>query len=127
MSEATITLAANSATPLYRQVVGQIRLHIDQGTLAPGDPLPSVRNLAMQLGVHFNTIAEAYRELAEEGLVELTQGKRAIVRAPGASPPLPSAEAETLRQSLRNLVAEMRLKGISAVAIQHEVAALLQR
>ncbi len=127
MPEASITLSADSTTPIYRQIVGQIRLHLDQGALSPGDPLPSVRSLATQLGVHFNTVAEAYRELAEESLLELTQGKRAILSAPGSPPPMLKAEADSLRQSLRHLIAEMRLKGMSATAIQHEVAAVLHR
>ena len=125
--EATITVTADSATPIYRQVVAQIRLHIGQGAMSPGQPLPSVRGLAAQLGVHFNTVAAAYRELADEGLIDLAHGKRATILAPGSPPALPRAEAETLRQSLRQLIAEMRLKGISAAIIRHEVSALLER
>ena len=127
MPDAIIAVTADPATPMYRQIVAQVRLHIDQGTLKPGDPLPSVRSLATQLGVHFNTVAESYRELATEGLIELAQGKRARVRVHGSPEPSPRADAASLQQALRQLIAEMRLKGISAATIQHEVNATLQR
>jgi DNA-binding transcriptional regulator YhcF (GntR family) len=52
-----------------------------EGKLARGTPLPSVRRLAMELSVHFNTVAEAYRELAAEGWLHLQHGRGAVVIA----------------------------------------------
>lgn len=125
--EVLLALASSSGTPAYRQIVDQVRLHIDRGTLAPGTPLPSVRSLAAQLGIHFNTVAEAYRTLADEGWIDLTHGKRATVRALNSTPSQNPSEAESLRQRLRHLLAEMRLKGISTTAIEHDVQAMLHR
>ena len=102
-------------------------MHIESGALSSGDALPSMRSLATQLGIHFNTAAEAYRELAEEGWIELNQGKRALVRASGSIPHTFEAEAESLRQRLRHLLAEMRLKGISVSVIKTEVEAIVGR
>jgi len=102
-------------------------MHIESGALSPGDALPSIRSLATQLGIHFNTAAEAYRELAEEGSIELNQGRRAVVRASGSIPAAQRAEAEILLQRLHHLVAEMRLKGISASEIKNEVNAVVGR
>ncbi|WP_353062673.1 GntR family transcriptional regulator [Tunturibacter psychrotolerans] len=127
MPEASVQLNPNSVVPAYRQIVDQIRLHIDQGTLSSGDSLPSVRSLATQLGIHFNTAAEAYRELAEEGWIELKHGKRAVVRPARSAPELKTVEVEGLRQRLRNLVAEMRLKGIADKTIEWDVITTLQR
>jgi GntR family transcriptional regulator len=127
VSEASVQLDPDSVVPIYRQIVDQIRLHIDQGALSSGDSLPSVRSLATQLGIHFNTAAEAYRELAEEGWIELNHGKRAIVRASRLVPKLQAVEADSLRQRLRHLVAEMRLKGIAASTIKSDVIASLER
>ncbi len=112
---------------MYRQIADQIRTHIKSGALSGGEALPSVRSLATQLGVHFNTAAEAYRELAEEGAIDLAQGRRAVVRAPGTIPPAVKAEVETLRQRLRHLIAEMRLKGVARSVIRDEVDAMLGR
>ena len=126
--EATLHIEPDSPVPLYRQIVDGIRLHIDGGTLAPGDPLPSVRSLATQLGIHFNTVAEAYRELSAEGWIDLSPGKRATIRPrDAAGPPLPAAEEHHLRKRLLHLVAEMRLKGIAAATILDDITAILER
>ena len=127
MSEAILKLTPGSPQPIYRQVVDQMRLHIESGALAPGASLASVRSVATQLGVHFNTIAEAYRELSEEGWIEVNQGRRAVGRPAPAAFRLPANEGNILRQRLRQLVAEMRLKGVSPAAIQFEVDAILAR
>ncbi len=113
-----------SRVPIYRQVLDQIRQHLGSGVLSPGDALPSVRTLAAQLGVNFNTIAEAYRELSQDGLIALSQGKRAVVTASSRSPTQPGllvGESNDLRHRLRLLLAEMRGKGISSTAIQAEI------
>ena len=127
VSDASLTIVPESSVPIYRQIVDQVRMHIESGALSSGDTLPSVRSLATQLGIHFNTAAEAYRELAEEGWIELNQGKRALVRSSGSIPHTFEAEAESLRQRLRHLLAEMRLKGISVSVIKTEVEAIVGR
>jgi GntR family transcriptional regulator len=127
VSDATVQLDPDSSVPIYRQIVDQVRLHIDQGRLSAGDSLPSVRSVATQLGIHFNTAAEAYRQLSEEGWIELNHGRRAVVRSAGLAPKLQTAEADSLRQRLRHLVAEMRLKGIAASTIKSDVNTSLQR
>ena len=125
MADITISITLESPVPVYRQVVDQVRMHLASGALAAGDPLPSVRSLAAQLGVHFNTIADAYRELASEGWIDLAHGKRAVVLPRGTVAAMPAAEAEPLRQRLRALVAEMQLKGVAARTIERDVAAIL--
>ena len=125
--EASIQIGNDSPVPVYRQIVDQVRLHLNAGALSQGDSLPSVRSLATQLGVHFNTVAEAYRELAQEGWIDLRHGRRATVLAPGSCRHLPNAEVDSLRQRLRHLLAEMRLKGISVPTIQRDVGSILLR
>ncbi len=123
----SLKIVPDSSVPIYRQIVDQVRMHIESGALSAGEALPSVRSIATQLGIHFNTAAEAYRELAEEGSIELNQGKRAVVRSSESIPPALRAEANSLRRRLRHLVAEMRLKGISSSAIKNEVDAVVGR
>lgn len=126
MADLSISVTLNSPVPVYRQVVDQIRMRLASGDLRAGDALPSVRMLAAQLGVHFNTIADAYRELAAEGWIDLAHGKRAVVLPRSAATKVNQAEAGPLRQRLRALVAEMRLKGISAGAIKQDVTQILE-
>ncbi len=127
MAQALLKIAHDSPVPIYRQIVDQIRMYIERGSLAPGDVLPSIRSLATQLGIHFNTAAEAYRELAQEGFITLAHGKRATVQAPSLTPPVVGAEADSLRQRLRHLIAEMRLKGIPGSVIREEMDAVVGR
>jgi DNA-binding transcriptional regulator YhcF (GntR family) len=83
-----------------------------------------VRRLAIDLGVHFNTVAEAYRQLAEEGLLEVSHGRAARVAARRAGGPDRSA-ARQLRTRLRHLVAEMRASGMTTEKVRAEMETLL--
>ena len=70
MRDATIKVDLNNRVSVVKQITDRIRTVIVEGNLAPGDLLPPVRRLATDLGVHFNTVAEAYRGLSEEGWLE---------------------------------------------------------
>ncbi len=70
-----ITITTGSGTPIYRQIIDQVKLGVATGTLAVGDALPSVRNLAEQNLVNANTVIKAYAELVREGVLESHHGK----------------------------------------------------
>lgn len=123
VSELSITLGG--AVPAYKQVLDQLRLLIQTGELAAGQTLPGVRPLAAQLGVHHNTIAEAYRALAAEGLLDLSHGRRATVVSVPAQIVLTEEQSSDLRTRLRALVAELRSKGIPARTILNDITAVL--
>jgi DNA-binding transcriptional regulator YhcF (GntR family) len=74
MELARLTLDPSSTTPPYQQIRAQIAAHVDGGELQPGDRLPTVRRLADDLGVAANTVARAYRELEQAGVIE-TRGR----------------------------------------------------
>jgi DNA-binding transcriptional regulator YhcF (GntR family) len=118
-----IRIDLSSTTPVYRQIVDQIRTHAVEGFLRSGDVLPSVRRLAIDLGIHFNTVAEAYRTLADEGWIEVAQGRPARVRNRNIPAPPEAAEVEDFRQRLRHLIAEMRAQGLSPARISRELLA----
>jgi GntR family transcriptional regulator len=67
-----VTTGAN--TPIYRQIVDQVRLAVATGTLAPGHAMPSVRSLAERLLLNANTVVKAYAELVRDGVLESQQG-----------------------------------------------------
>jgi DNA-binding transcriptional regulator YhcF (GntR family) len=67
--ELQLTVALADPTPPYEQVRRQLAGHIQAGRLAPGARLPSVRQLAADLGLAAGTVARAYRELEEAGLI----------------------------------------------------------
>lgn len=64
----------HSGVPVYRQLIDQVRAGIASGTLTPGDQLPTVRQLAVDLAINPNTVMRAYRELELGGLLETHQG-----------------------------------------------------
>lgn len=94
-----------------------MRILLVGGKLAPGSELPSVRRLALDLGVHFNTVAEAYRTLADEGWLDLRHGRGATVIERDA----PAENREHLEEfghRLRALTAEMLAKGAPAAKLR---------
>lgn len=74
-----------SGKPVYLQLVDQVKVAAASGAMRPGEPLPGIRPLAVELRVNRNTIAKAYAELERQGIVETLPGKGCFVRA-AASP-----------------------------------------
>lgn len=121
-----IRIDLSSQIPAYRQIVDGIRVLLVDGTLQAGTDLPSVRQLAMELGVHFNTVGEAYRQLAAEGWLDLRHGRGARVVARGTTAAASPERVEEFRVRMRNMIAEMRASGISAAKIAAELRALME-
>jgi GntR family transcriptional regulator len=70
-----IDVNLRSDIPIYIQIVEQVRQRVAEGELKPGDQLPTVRALASELRVNFNTVARAYRLLDEAGVISTQQGR----------------------------------------------------
>jgi GntR family transcriptional regulator len=68
-----------SGVPFYRQIIEQAKFAIARGDLQPGDRLPTVRQLAVDLSVNPNTVVRAYRELEIEGVLDTQQGSGTFV------------------------------------------------
>ena len=118
-----IHLDASSTTPLYAQLVASLRRSISTGDVAAGDTLPSAADLAASLDLNRNTVLSAYRELRDDGLVELRRGRGApTTSGPGPGHTNPPLTEETLddlarlaRQSsvpLSAIVAGLTIRGI---------------
>lgn len=109
----TIRIDLAARAPVYQQIADELRQHLVGGTLAPGERLPTVRTLAIDLGVHHNTVAQAYRRLADEGWVELARGRGATVRdrRTPASPGRPGRRRFT--RELAGLVTRALADGIA--------------
>jgi GntR family transcriptional regulator len=104
-----ITLEPTDARPIYQQIVDEVRRALVLGTLAPEDPLPSVRALAAELRVNPNTVQQAYRELERAGVVYSRRGQGTFVARPGA---------ESERELLVRDVAERALKDARRYGIE---------
>jgi GntR family transcriptional regulator len=76
-----LRLDFRSPLPLFEQVKDQLRLLALAGVIQPGEQLPSIRQLAVQLTVNPNTVAKVYRELEQEGFLENRQGRGCFLAA----------------------------------------------
>ena len=74
-----IRLDLRSNQPIYEQIVNQYKYLVLQGYLKTGDAIPSVRKLAMELGVTPGTVAKAYRELESQRIIETVRGKGTFI------------------------------------------------
>jgi GntR family transcriptional regulator len=109
-----------SPAPIYRQIVDGLRVALVNGELAPGDSLPAVRRLGLDIGVHFNTVAQAYRELAREGWLQISA--RGGVRVKERSMPVASkADAGTYRRRIEELIAQIQASGATPSSLAREL------
>jgi len=108
-----ITLDPSSAVPPYEQVRGQIEVLVLAGQLPEGTALPTIRQLAHDLGVAAGTVARAYRELEQTGLVETRRRGGTVVRRAQVQRGRRPEREERLAAAARDLVAAARGLGVS--------------
>ena len=97
----TLRLDFHSGLPIYTQIVNQIQNQLASGGLKPGDQLPTVRALAQELRVNFNTVARAYRILDEARIISTQQGRGTYITEippPNISEKLRNESLEALTQ-----------------------------
>ncbi len=122
-----IEVDLRSHVPIYAQIVERIGQLVATGVLQPGDQLPTVRQLATELRVNFNTVARAYRLLDEAGLISTQQGRGTYVLEP-----LTPARSGQLRQAAlealaRSYVAEAARGGFEPEEVGRAVQVQLER
>lgn len=94
-----ITLDFRSGIPIYVQIIKQIQGEVLNGSLKPGDQLPTVRQLAADLRVNFNTVARSYRMLDEAGLISTQHGRGTYI----LDLPSPEAQQELRSEIIKSL------------------------
>ncbi|MFI5378152.1 MAG: GntR family transcriptional regulator [Tepidisphaerales bacterium] len=108
-----IRIDPSSGMPITRQIAEQIRTQCASGAVAPGDRLPSVRQLAQELAVNQNTVLRVYERLTVEGLLERRHGDGTYV-----ADHLPAGQMKAQRQLLRTeverLVQRVQTLGLGA-------------
>jgi GntR family transcriptional regulator len=122
----TLRIDLASAQPVYEQIVSGLRTLLVSGTFGPGEQIPTVRQLAVDLGVHHNTVAEAYRVLAEEGWLDLRRRRGAIVldrRDPKATP----EAKQDFGKRLDELIAKAIANGVPRSAVAGRMTDLAKK
>ena len=120
MTEMNVVIDAASALPPFEQVRAQLAQQINDGTLAVGAKLPTVRSMAAELGLAANTVARAYRELESASLLE-TRGRAGTFV--GSNGDVSRAKVSTAAAEYVSVVDGLGIERRAALAI---VAAALQ-
>jgi len=118
-----VTIDPRDPTPIYAQLERALRAAIAAGRLCPGDQLPTVRELAVQLKVNANTVARVYSELERADVLETRRGIGSFVRATAAKARSPHEHERRLRAFATRVLGDAAAAGFTA----REVAAELER
>lgn len=98
-----IRIDKHSHVPIYDQIKEQIKGLIHAGQIKTGDQLPTIRELSVDLSVNFNTVALAYRDLVNEGVIITERGKGTFV----ANTPGVEEMTAIRKEKLNNLIVEL--------------------
>lgn len=120
-----IIIANSSHEPIYEQIVRQVKHSIIRQELAPGDALPSIRNLAKQLQISVITTKRAYEELEREGFIETVGGKGSYVSAHNKEL-LREKRLKFIEDKLAEAVTESKLLNVSLTELQEMLQLLYE-
>jgi GntR family transcriptional regulator len=124
-----VRIQRGSPVPISRQIDAQIRARILAGRLKPGDQLPSVRQLAAELGINVNTVFRVYGRLSADGLIELRHGNGTFVthRRKSAVDAQLGRRRREFSQELDALVRRALLLGVAADELPDWLAQSIER
>jgi GntR family transcriptional regulator len=112
-----IHLDFRSGTTIYTQIVEQVKQQVISGALKPGEQLPTVRALALELRVNFNTVARAYRLLDEAGIISTQQGRGTFI----LEVPSPEQTDKLRQQALETLTRDYLNEALRLGCSQEEI------
>lgn len=126
MKSLFFNLDFRSGVPSYVQIVEQVQAYLANGELKPGDQLPTVRQLASELRVNFNTIARAYRMLDEAGLISTQQGRGTYLLDQPSAEAIQKLKKETLELQSKRFIKSLAKQGFSVEESQQTLQLLFQ-
>ena len=110
---ALVSIDTQDATPIYAQLERSLRASIATGRLQPGDQLPTVRQLAVELRVNANTVARVYAELERAGVIETRRGVGSFISATPDEARTPREHDRRLRAFVTRVLADADAAGFS--------------
>jgi GntR family transcriptional regulator len=108
-----VSIDAHDRTPIYTQLDRGLRAAIAAGRLQPGDQLPTVRQLAVDLQVNANTVARVYAELERAGVLETRRGVGSFISATPAQARPPREHERRLRAFVTKVLADADAAGFT--------------
>lgn len=124
---AVLTVDTRSGVPIYLQIIEQVKRSVALGVLAPGEQLPTVKQLALDLTVNPNTVARAYRELERDDVIETAPGRGSFVRGNGTADAARAAAADLTAIAFDQAVREAKAVGLEPTHIRDYVETALAR
>jgi GntR family transcriptional regulator len=114
---ALVSVDPRDATPIYAQLQRALRAAIATGRLRPGDQLPTVRQLAVELQVNANTVARVYTELERAGVIETKRGVGSFISATPARAHPPRERDRRVRAFVTRVLADADAAGLSITEV----------
>lgn len=121
-----ITINESSPVPIYQQIIDGMRREVLAGIFGPDSRLPSIRDLAVELKVNPNTIARAYQELENEGMIYFKRGQGAFVTPQSSDDLLTQAKLEMVKH-INEIVTIARSMGLDRTQIRTIFDAVLEQ
>ena len=118
-----VVLDLKSNKPIYEQIVEQVKFHVLKGHLKPGDAIPSVRKLALDISITPGTVAKAYQELERQHIIETIRGKGTFIAGSIELKP-DDTRMEESKKMMRSAVLEMKVMGLSEEQVTEVVKEL---
>lgn len=115
-----LQIDAHNGLAVYDQIVRQVKFAVADGALTAGELIPSVRELARELAINPNTVARAYRQLQDDGVIETVRGTGLAV-ADGARRQCQSERTRLIRARLRQVLEEAALSGLDQQEVEQLV------
>ena len=110
---AVVTIDARDKTPIYAQLERGLRAAMATSRLKPGDQLPTVRQLAVELRINANTVARVYADLERTGAIETRRGVGSFVAATAERARPPGEHEKRLRAFVTRVLSEAGVNGFS--------------
>jgi GntR family transcriptional regulator len=117
----------HGGAPLYLQLTEQIKRAIAVGALAPGERLPTVKGLALDLKLNANTVARVYRELEREGVIATAPGRGSFVNQNGALGDARRVATDIATRGIDEAVRQARALGITHTEVRSIADASIAR
>jgi GntR family transcriptional regulator len=112
-----LKIDSHSGLAVYDQIVRQLKFAVADGALRAGEMIPSVRELARELAINPNTVARAYRQLQDDGVLAVVRGTGLAV-APSAQRHCQTERSKLIRIRLRNVLQEAAQSGLEQSEIE---------
>lgn len=105
-----VVLDYKSSKPIYEQIIEQIKFNVMKGYLKPGDAIPSVRKLALELKITPGTVSKAYQELERQQIIETIRGKGTFIAGEIVLKP-DEGKLQAVKKNLQTELMELKLMG----------------